>query len=142
MPKALHDTMRGNHGRFIKPSSDDWYTNDDRKDRIKAHCSSEVHKWCAEMESRVQEGRVEDEPKDQKAAELVVNAAVECFLDLDSSKKFVRINNMLEAEADHYPTKNDGRQMFFKIRQISFEKLTAITKTHFQKVKYIRLLLT
>ena len=70
------------------------------------------------------------------SAEIIVSSAVECLLELDGSQKFARLNNMLETLIpSEFPTKNDGRQMFYSIREITFNTLSDQIKAQFKSVK-------
>ena len=63
--------------------------------------------------------------KNIRAAQIVVSSAVQSLLELDGSLHFVRLNNMLETIlSSEYPTKNDGREHFFSIRDLVFTKFS------------------
>ena len=74
--------------------------------------------------------------KNIKAARIIVTSAIQSLLELDGSLQFVRLNNMLQTLfEDEFPTKNDGCESFFVIRDLVFVKLNDKIKKKFQSVR-------
>ena len=66
----------------------------------------------------------------------MVCSADQCLLDLDGSLKFVRFNSFLESLLpQEFATKNDGRQIFFDIRDLVYAKIHDDIKKGFQNIK-------
>ena len=135
-PLRLRAYLKGNFGIFNKPNAPNFKTNKERKKRMLDHCRSEIHEWCIAQE-KISSVESEIEKKaNERSAEIVVTSAIECILELDGSQKFLRLNNMLESlMPSEYPTKNDGRQMYYTIRDITFDTLTSKIKQQFKSVK-------
>ena len=135
-PDKLRLGIKGNHGIFNKPNAQNYKTNKERKKRMADHCRTDIHKWCVNQDRVTDEQSTAEKKENDRCAEVIVTSAVECLLELDGSKKFERTNNLLEILLpEEYPTKNDGRQVFYSIREIVFDKLTESVKDRFQKVK-------
>jgi hypothetical protein len=135
-PENMKKGVRGNHGIFNKPNAPSYKTNKERKKRMHDHCRTDVHLWCVNQEKIMEEQNDVEREKSDRCAEILVTSAIQCFKDLDGSMKFVRNNNMLETLLpSDFPTKNDGRQMYFKIREMFFERLTNAVKKKFKDVK-------
>ena len=84
----------------------------------------DVHKWCIEYGRTYREISNKNIEINFRAAELVVCSAVQCLLELDGSLKFVRLNSFLESLLpQEFATKNDGRQIFFDIRDLVYAKI-------------------
>ena len=65
-----------------------------------------------------------------------MTTAIQSLLELDGSLQFVRLNNMLQTLfGDEFPTKNDGHENFFVIRNLVFVKLSDKIKEKFQSVE-------
>ena len=63
-------------------------------------------------------------------------SAIWSLLELDGSQKFTRLNDLMEMlQTSDYPTKNDGRQNFFSIWEIVFDKLTETIRRNFKNVR-------
>ena len=136
LPSHLKAGMRGNHGFFNKPNDPRYKTNKERKKRMLDHTRSDIHAWCVNRE-KDSSAQLEAENKvNDRCAEIIVTSALNSILELDGSEKFTRLNNLLEMLVpSDYPTKNDGRQVYFPIREIVFEKLTEIVRKNFKSVK-------
>ena len=135
-PSHLKPGIKGNHGIFNKPNDPKYKTNKERKKRLLDHTRSEVHCWCINQEKNATTQLDAEAEMNRRCAEILVTNAYECLKDLDGSEKFCRENNKLETLIpSEYPTKNDGRQMFFSIREIVFEKLTLKIREKFKSVK-------
>ena len=135
-PSHLKPGIKGNHGIFNKPNDPKYKTNKERKKCLLDHTRSEVHCWCVNQEKNAMTQHDAEAEVNRRCAEILVTNAYGCLKDLDGSKKFCRLNDMLEMLIpSEYPTKNDGRQMFFSLREIVFEKLTQKIREKFKSTK-------
>lgn len=136
MPKGLRNHFKGSYGTFLKPDSLNSKTKKERRKRIHEHVRGELHVWAATQEKEeIKKEEIFNE-KNIKAAEIIVTTAIQSLLELDGSLQFVRLNNMLQTLfGDEFPTKNDGRENFFVIRDLVFVKLSDKIKEKFQSVE-------
>jgi hypothetical protein len=71
-----------------------------------------------------------------KASEKIVENAVFCLKQSHSGKDFIRLNDKDQMNCpDSFPTKNDGMQSFFEIRNIVFEELSDIARNRLRLIK-------
>ena len=135
-PLKVRSHLRGNYGIFLKHTTSDSALNKERRKRLHEHVRGELHTWC---ESRNCQAIIEEQilkDKNIRAAQIIVSSAVQSLLELDGSLHFVRLNNMLETLlASQYPTKNDGREHFFSIRDIVFNKFSETLKDKLKSVE-------
>ena len=135
-PSHLKPGLRGNYGFFDKPDDPNYKANKERKKRMLDHTRSEIHSWCLNQEKSATAKHDAEAKLNSRCAEILVTSAFHCFLELDGSLKQVRLNSLLEMlMSDEYPTQNDGRQHFFSIREIAFDKLTEKVRENFKSVK-------
>ena len=93
---------------------------------------SDIHYQCVEQD-RISDLKEKIKQENEvKGSEIIETSAVQCLKEFDGSLKFVRTNNLLEVLNKDSPTKNDGRQMFFTIRELLFEKICTTIKQKFQ----------
>ena len=80
--------------------------------------------FCVQRrEEKLQEQREQDD-KDVAASEKIVTNAVFCFLNNGSARTFVKLNDKDQLrDGKHFPTKNDGAERYFKLRQLCNKKL-------------------
>lgn len=136
MPQDLKKGLKGNFGVFLKPDSINYKKNKMRKKGMADHCRSDIHHWCVTEHMKQNVEDTEFLNKNQKGAEILVTSAIECLLEGDGSKKFVRLNDLLQSLlTDDFPTKNDGRQMYYEIREMFVEKILSATRKLFETIK-------
>ena len=99
------------------------------------HTKTDIHYWCVEQDRIADLNEKIKQENEVKGSEIIVTSAVQCLKELDGSLKFVRTNNLLEILNKDSPTKNDGRQMFFTIRELLFEKICTTIKQKFQSIQ-------
>lgn len=58
-----------------------------------------------------------------------------CLLNGGSATDYAKLNSKDEITDENFPTKNDGKETFFELREIIFEQLTDTIKEHFKTVK-------
>jgi hypothetical protein len=74
--------------------------------------------------------------KHVKTSEKIVENAVFCLKHSQSGKDFNRLNDKDKLNSpDSFPTKNDGMQSFFEIRNIVFEELSDIARSRLKLIK-------
>ena len=89
------------------------YSNCDKTILI-LQLKTDIHLWCAQNDKDNLKSEEVNQEKNMQAARLVVTSAIQSLLEVDGSLQFIRLNNMLETLfGEGYPTKNDGREMFF-----------------------------
>lgn len=77
-----------------------------------------------------------DKDRDVKASEKIVENAVFCIKQSQSGKDFIRLNDKDQLNsAELFPTKNDGMQSFFEIRNIVYEELSDIARNRLKCIK-------
>ena len=136
LPSKLSKCFKGNFGIFEKPDSDQSKTNKERRRRLNEHTRTELHNCCVEQQRQEDVNLRLQVEKNTIACEMMITSAIQCLLEVDGSLKFVRVNNMLQTLLpESYPTKNDGRQNFFKFRESVFLKITTSIQESFKSVK-------
>ena len=73
--------------------------------------------------------------KDQKGAEMITINAIFCFQNCMSSAVFVNLNNK-DSLSGEFPTKNDGPQHFFELRDLAYDKLKDTVAKNLKLIKY------
>ena len=137
VPEHLKKLNKGHFGIFKMPNSENSLTNKERRKRMSAHTKSDLHNWCVEQDKIEDMNAKIKHESEVKGSEIIVTSAVQCIKELDGSLKFVRTNNLLEILNEHFPTKNDGRQMFFTVRDLFFEKICRTIQQNFQSIKSV-----
>lgn len=105
------------------------------------HLSHPFHVWAVREEKREKKEKDEMKERNRKAGEMIVTNAIHCFKDASStSVDFVRLNNkdqLNENIGDTFAFKNDGRQNYFYLRDVAFEKLGNTVKKMVSKAHVI-----
>lgn len=135
-PKRLSTHLRGNYGLFLKHNTSCSSTNKERRKRLHEHIKGELHLWCVSRKDQIIKEEQLFKERNKRAANIIVTAAVQSALELDGSLQFIRLNNMLETLFNDFPTKNDGRENYFLIRDIIFHKLSENIKARFKNVEH------
>ena len=73
--------------------------------------------------------------KNIKASENIASNAIFCLQNSLSAASFVKLNNKDALEKADFPTKNDGMQHFFQLREIIYDNLLESIK---EKLRYVR----
>lgn len=139
VPKELRRFHKHGFGTFTKISETaSIQTNKDRSKRINAHLESPLHVWCTNFSKLEAENEEKRKTTNEKLCTKIVTNAIYCFRTSGSSYDFVRLNNKDELTAEVFgesATKNDGREQFFELRNIVFDKLSDYIKRLFQTLK-------
>ena len=136
-PIDLKKHNKGLIGHFILPDST--YSKSQKKERrknIRNHKKNPLHKWCLEEQKRLKISRKEFEKQNVESGNKLVNNAVHCLLNGGSAKAYVKLNSKEQMSDDTFPTKNDGAETFFEIREIVFEELSEVIKDYLRTVKH------
>ncbi|CAB4042513.1 Hypothetical predicted protein [Paramuricea clavata] len=139
VPKELKRFHEHGFGTFTKISETaSIQTNKDRSKRINVHLESPLHVWCTNFSELEAENEEKRKTTNEKLCTKIVTNAIYCFRTSGSSYDFVRLNNKDELTAEVFgesATKNDGREQFFELRNIVFDKLSDYIKRLFQTLK-------
>ena len=103
--------------------------------KIRDHLANPLHTWCVQRKKLLDTNRnVEDSENIESGKKLVQNA-VFCLLNGKSALDYIKLNSKDAITDSKFPTKNDGSETFFELREIVFEELTDIIKQQFKSVK-------
>ena len=74
--------------------------------------------------------------KNVKASETITRHAVFCLQNNLSAVLYVKLNDLHAITNKDFANKNDGKQTFFELRDIVFEKMHEKVQKHLKIVKY------
>ena len=103
---------------------------------LKKHQENEFHQWCANFEKEENQKKLREEEYNIKACTLLTTNVVYCIKTFGSSFDWVRLNdkdNLTAELEDVVATKNDGRQEFFKYRDMCFTHFNQNFKLFFKE---------
>ena len=135
VPQSLKKFNKGKLGFLLKPDGEKPATDKDRQNRIRDHLMSPLHLWCTDHARIQAESAKEFKDQNNEAGEKVVTNALYCFKTSGSAQDFVRLNDKDQLTNSKFATKNDGKEIFFELRDIVFEKLGNLIKEKFKKIK-------
>ena len=108
---------------------------------MKLHEKNQLHSWCCQFAAEAEQACKVLKEKNELACTVQVTNALFTLKNCGSSKDFVKENDKdmihytITKEGLQPPTKNDGRQEFFDIRDKAFNLLTDDIRKSFKKVK-------
>lgn len=111
-----------------------WTRREQNKQR-KNHTNSPLHKWCTNHFAKIKKEEEATKDREVKASEKIVENAVFCLKQSQSGKDFIRLNDKDQLNSNSFPTKNDGMQSFFEIRNIVYEELSEIARNRLKCLK-------
>ena len=122
MPRKLKSSLSGSFGVLKRHQ-----TNYNLKTAIKRHRETTAHQWCNENAKKMKTCL----SKDKEAARKIVLNILFCLLNSESAETYVKLCDKDELTSNsQWATKNDGRQMFFEVRDLVYEEL----KKHISKL--------
>ena len=141
VPDNLKTTKRGTFGVFKvrEVEARAKWTHKEQKKQRRMHKFTDLHKWCYKQYDKDLKSSEEEKDKNIKATELIVANVLYCLKQSESAKDFIRICDKQQLEmGELYPTKNDGAQVFYEIRNLAYEELGEISKKclHFKNAAF------
>ena len=100
------------------------------------HCNYALHMWCVEKFKNESLKQADEKEKNRLAGKKVVRNALFCFLRSYGAEDFLALNEK-DSDLPDIATKNDSRNMFFKLRNVVFDILSEKTIDFFNDIKYI-----
>ena len=82
-----------NYAVYLKPDGIKWYTDNDRRKRMRDHIRSGTHTSCVETYESDAEKNKTFKIKNEEGCKKVVTNAVFCILNSDSARHFVKLND-------------------------------------------------
>lgn len=135
-PSTFKYYRKESHGIFFRPNEDETVgTNKFRRKKIREHETDPLHAWCLKEKKLAEKSRNAEESENLECGKKLVENVVFCLLTGGSAKDYVRMNSKQASCDVNFPTKNDGGETFFEIREIIFEELTDVLKAQFRTVK-------
>ena len=120
VPHALKKHRRGKFG-FVSKLGD----RDRTRESKLSHQNNVLHKWCFSQTELKKKRKVAAKQNDVKAATMVVTNAVYCVKNSHSSAEFRKLCDKDQLIPDiNVATKNDGRMIFFEIKDLIFDELS------------------
>ena len=114
VPLALKKYRKGKFG-FVSKAGD----RDRTRENKLSHQTNVLHKWCFSQTELKKKNKLAAKENDEKAATMVVTNAVYCLKNSHSSAAFRKLCDKDQLISDlNVATKNDGRMMFFEIKDI------------------------
>ena len=132
VPPGLRKSNKGSFG-LLKKSCGEFNRN------ILKHASNPLHVWCKEKYKSEEEKKTVESEKNKKACQMIVMNAAHVLKDpAGSATDFQKLNNKDQLlMGREYPTKNDGKQMYFELRKEFHNKLGYKIKEMMKTVKFI-----
>ena len=131
MPQHYKAGLAGKFGVFKRNQS-----SSNLKSAVKRHLETAAHQWCDGNAKKIKTCL----SKDKEAARKIVVNILFCLLNSESAQTYVKLCDKDEITSNsEWATKNDGRQMFFEVRDLVYEELkknicTLIEATDFVSV--------
>ena len=120
-PLTFKYYWKESHGIFIKPNEDETVgTNKFRRKKIREHEADPLHAWCLKEKKLAEKSRNAEESENLECGKKLVENVAFCLLTGGSAKDYVRMNSKQASCDVNFPTKNDGGETFFEIREIIF----------------------
>ena len=120
VPLALKKYRKGKFG-FISKTGD----RDRTREYKLNHQNNVLHKWCFSQTEMKKKRKLAAKENDEKAATMVVTNAVYCLKNSHSSAEFRKLCDKDQLIPDiNVATKNDGRMMFFEIKDMVYDELS------------------
>ena len=94
------------------------------------HESSALHTWCVQMYTDHQKEKDLKLKKNEEGAEKIVTNIMFCLQNSLSAHTYRIIKNK------DFPTKNDGIQSFFQVRDITYDSLLQTVSEKLKSVQY------
>ena len=133
VPQALKKYSKGNFGMFSKLTGRD----DKRSQRMKEHLKNDLHLWCEEKLHEEKEKEEFERKRNYIAAEIITKNAAFALMTSGGAEEYMKLNEKdFIAFGDKYPTKNDGKEMFFEIRDVIFDRMRDKLKSKFKEIKF------
>lgn len=131
IPAGLKKFKRGNFG-MVKLDQE----QRNLKHAMDTHLQSELHTWCFNKSIQVTKQSTKQQVENEQVTEMIVRNAVFCFKNSMGAQDFIKLNDKdnLTTTIKTNATKNDSRQEFFTLRNITYEKTAERVKTLFQEV--------
>ena len=137
-PNVPQNVRKYNHGNFgifkkVNPRGRNLFGT------LANHTKNLLHIWCLNRYKIKQQEEESFNKKNEKACSMIVTNAAFVLKDpAGSAKTFVELNNKDQLlMGENYPTKNDGKQYYFELRSIFFNKLSQKMKATILKVNKI-----
>ena len=117
VPSHLKKFFRGNFSKFKKVGSG---RERDSRRFLENHVTNPLHVWCLHKFRRHEKEEADNKSRNEKACKIVVTNAAYVLKDpAGSASDFVRLNNKDQINMGaEYPTKNDGSQYYFELRNV------------------------
>ena len=135
VPRKFLKYRKGHFGIVSKGKK----RNRDITNKMKDHCKSLLHIWCASVDEATRKQQEDDDAKNDAAANLIVTNVIHVLKDpTGSAKEFIRLNNKDDLNDNKiFGDKNDGSQLYFELRSLVFDKMTSKVKEMIQNVETI-----
>ena len=130
IPRALKGLRRGQFGIVLKQNRSKKAINRGKKE----HELNALHIWCFKQVQERDTNVLKDKKKNEEVAKLIATNVALCLITGGSAKDFVRLNDKDNlTQGVDAAQKNDGRQEFFKYRELFFLELTESVKHFFKR---------
>ena len=135
MPAKLKPYYKGHFGMFEKQNNNSYQF---RRSLVN-HVNHPVHIWCHSQFTRSEQMKADAKIKNEKACTVIVTNAAHVLKDpAGSANDFVKLNNKDQLLLDDkYPTKNDGKQNYFELRNVFYDMLANSIKEIIRDVSMI-----
>ena len=135
-PLNLRKFSKGGYGHFLKPDTDNAQTNYKRKKNRADHVKNPLHIWCVQRAKEEKEDEELETIKNRVASEIIIKNVLCSLSSSGGAEEYMRECNKDQTNlADKYPTKNDGKQMYFELRDLIVDKTNKDIQESFKKVK-------
>lgn len=137
-PMKLNKFYKFNFGVLTISKQGDDSTRQSRKNERQSrhtHESSALHIWCAQMYKDNQKERDMELKRNEEGAEKIVTNILFCLQNSLSAHAYRKMNNKDALRDKDFPTKNDGIQSFFQVRDLAYDSLL---QTMSEKLKSVR----
>ena len=133
VPKKHKKSVKGSLGIFNKANEKNVYSL--KKDKA-IHCNLGIHGWCVNKLKNETLKQADEKETNRLAGRKVIRNALFCFVRSYGAEDFLALNEK-DSDLPDIATKNDSRNMFFKLRNIVFDVVSEKTINYFKDVKYI-----
>ena len=132
-PKELKKSNKGSYGIVKKEIGHQMKRNQAE------HCKLGLHNWCKNKLKTESKKKDEEKELNKLAGQKIVKNGLFCFLRSGSAADFLALNSKDSSASDisNVATKNDSKKMFFKLRNVAFEKVSQKTTEFFKTVNCV-----
>ena len=105
------------------------------KENRKYHEKSPLHIWCLQKYQKEKDAQKIESHKNEEGAKKLVRNVVFCLQNSWSAHTYRKLNSKDAMIDQDFPTKNDGIQNFFEIREIVYDRLLSTVSEKLKAVK-------